>query len=235
MYHQEFALSIFSDAEVVKLSVGVCWNNYRWTGDGYECGWIFHSGWIPSVTADIWSVQLGPDHDVLWSSRFAPQPSLILSVLMCCGCGDFHVLIWCCLSICAFQEVAALVLAGSPQESRFTSVLVVLTRVSPKRLLAGLPSAVPDDWPGGGIICFPQSGGWVRLLLRFTFLFFCAPSGTLLSQISALQTHRLSSVGRKKGRAGCLNCNCNQDWFAGFLGNESKEAGSSTFSFPVFW
>lgn len=47
-----------------------------------------------------------------------------------------------------------------------------LTCVSPKRLFAGLPSAVPDDWPGGGIICFPQSGGWVRVLLGFTFLFF---------------------------------------------------------------
>lgn len=201
MYRQEFALSIFSDAEVVKVSVGVCWNNYRWTGDGYECGWIFHSGWIPSVTPDIWSVQLGPDHDVLWSSRFAPQPSLTLSVLMCCGCGDFHVLIWCCLSIYAFQEVAALVLAGSPQESRFTSVLVVLTRVSPKRLLAGLPSAVPDDWSGGGIICFPQSGGWVRLLLRFTFLFFLCTKWYVIKSDLCFANTQAQFSGQEKGQS----------------------------------
>lgn len=153
-----------------------------------------------------------------WSFWFLCAVAVMISMFSSDAVYQYVLFRKCCAHACQFT-------AGA----RFTSMLLVLSRVSPKHLLAGLPSAVPDDRPSGGIIHFPQSGveSDSNCLTFFFFLF-------LLSQISAMQTHRLSSLGRKTGKAGCSSCNCDQDQFAGYLGNENKEVVSGTLSFPVF-
>lgn len=146
---------------------------------------------------------------------------------MCCGCGDFHVLIWCCLLICAFQEVLRSCLQVHHRSSFHICTSRPVTGVTQTH-----PRWPPQCWNNS----FSHNRGLSQTPTVACFFFFVcfAPSGSLLRQIPALQTHRFSSVGRKKGRAGCLNCNCDQDQFAGYLRNESKEAGAGTFSFSVF-
>lgn len=139
---------------------------------------------------DIWSVQSGPDHDVLWSSRFSLQRSLILSVFMCCGWFNFYVGIWCCLSIHAFQEVLCSCMPVHHRSSFHicTSHPVASFTQTPPRW----PPLCCCGWLAAwyGIIHFPQTGvesdSDCCFVSPFLFLFFAA-SGMLLSQISALK------------------------------------------------
>lgn len=128
----------------------------------------------------------------------------------------------CCAHACHFTTGAC-----------FTSALLILLRVSPKRLLAGLPCAVVDDWPCGveSFISHKRGLSQTPTAAPSHLFFFYVIKSDL-----CFETHRLSSVGRKKGRADCFSCNCEQDQFADSqnLSNENKAAGGGTFSFPVF-
>lgn len=203
MHHQEFALSTPSDAEVVQVSVCACWRNHRWSGDGYECGWFFHSEWIPCVPLQTFGacsqslITMSYDHHAFlpnrhWSFRFF--------FLTCCGWGDFHVLIWCCLSIRAFQEALKRVLAGWPQD-----LVSHLWPVSPKT-----PSRWPPQRCSGWLArwwnnSFPAiwGGGWVRLTVALFHLFFslfCTEWYVIKSDLCFANTQAQFS-GQEKGQS----------------------------------
>lgn len=153
----------------------------------------------------IFSLWYGPDHAVRPWSRclmIVTLPSSMAIPLVVCVVAVVISIYW---SNGVYQNVyfrkcshhkSLFHICSSPSVPSFTKTPCCL------------PSAVLEDWLWSWIINLAQLGVGLQLLFRLSFF---AKSGRLLSQISFLQTQCVSSVGRKKAWAGCLNCNCDQD------------------------
>lgn len=147
----------------------------------------------------------GPDHAVRPWSRclmIVTLPSSMAIPLVLCVVW----LWWCCLN--AIYQYVYFRKRCSHHKSLFH---ICSSRSVPSftQTPCCLPSAVLENCLWSWIIHFAQLGVGLQMLFRLSFF---APSGRLLSQICFFAKKQcVSSVGRKKARAGCLNCNCDQD------------------------
>lgn len=138
IYGQEFAVSIFSSAELVMVSARACGNNCRWREQGYRCGWSFTSEFqvlrprcFGACSQAL--ITMSCDHhaslfNAHWSFWFSCAVAVVISMLWSDAVYQYVRFRKCCGQACGFTTGA-----------RFTSVLLVLSRVSPKRLLMASP------------------------------------------------------------------------------------------------
>lgn len=231
IYGQEFAVSIFSSAELVMVSARACGNNCRWREQGYRCGWSFTSE-FQVLRSRCLERAVRP-----WSRCLVIITRLSSTLIDPFG---FHVLwLWWfpCSDLMLFINTcvsgsAAVKLAGSPRE--LVSHLYFLSCHGFHPNASSWPpqcrSTSLTEWWNNS---FHTIGGLSQTLTVAPsdlnccsvspFLFFFVPSVLIKSDLWFANTQAQFS-GQEKEKWGCLNGNCDQDHFAGYLGNENKKS-----------